>query len=250
MTASPTTETPARPIHRVAKELVASSGFLLARLGFGFKARALARLEQAGFDAYHYSVLAILDEGARFNLGPIRRTVNIPTLALLFLHPANQGRFAFEKKGKRSIEGIEALEIGFVERARPTLVDDGAGHDVPTKGSVWLDPASGTVLQTDVDYDLDPRDTDRRTRARVITKYRREPKLEILVPDSMREISSRSSISCCWAMALRSMFSRPCCSSSSWMDPLRSRPDHKMMEVSGVRSSCETTATNSAKISA
>ena len=59
------TEIPARPIHRVAKELVASSGFLLARLGFGFKAQALARLEQAGFDAYHYSVLAILDEGAR-----------------------------------------------------------------------------------------------------------------------------------------------------------------------------------------
>src|SRR5881227_3288991 len=55
------TEIPARPIHRVAKELVASSGFLLARLGFGFKAQALARLEQAGFDAYHYSVLAILD---------------------------------------------------------------------------------------------------------------------------------------------------------------------------------------------
>ena len=64
MTAS-ATEIPARPIHRVAKELVASSGFLLARLGFGFKARALARLEQEGFDAYHYSVLAILDEGAR-----------------------------------------------------------------------------------------------------------------------------------------------------------------------------------------
>jgi MarR family transcriptional regulator, lower aerobic nicotinate degradation pathway regulator len=64
MTAS-ATEIPGRPIQRVAKELVASSGFLLARLGFGFKARALGRLEHEGFDAYHYSVLAILDEGAR-----------------------------------------------------------------------------------------------------------------------------------------------------------------------------------------
>src|SRR5438128_12173605 len=61
----PATETPPRPIHRVAKELVASSGFLLARLGLAFKARALAKLEQSGFDAYHYSVLAILAEGAR-----------------------------------------------------------------------------------------------------------------------------------------------------------------------------------------
>src|SRR2546428_4785195 len=61
----PATETPSRPIHRVAKELVASSGFLLARLGLAFKAKALARIEEEGFDAHHYSVLAILAEGAR-----------------------------------------------------------------------------------------------------------------------------------------------------------------------------------------
>ena len=64
MTAT-TTEGPVRPVHRVAKELVASSGFLLARLGLAFKAKALARIEEEGFDAHHYSVLAILAEGAR-----------------------------------------------------------------------------------------------------------------------------------------------------------------------------------------
>ena len=63
--ATPVTELTARPIHRVAKELVASSGFLLARLGFGFKAKAIAKFEQAGFEIYDYSVLAILAEGAR-----------------------------------------------------------------------------------------------------------------------------------------------------------------------------------------
>lgn len=130
---------------------------------------------------------AILEESARFNLGPIHRTVNIPTLALLFLDPENQGRFVFTKKGRRAIDGIETLEVGFVERARPTLIGDGAGHDVPAKGSLWIDPARGTVLQTDVDYDLNPRDTYHRTRARVITTYRREPKLDILVPDGMKE---------------------------------------------------------------
>jgi MarR family transcriptional regulator, lower aerobic nicotinate degradation pathway regulator len=59
------TEIPTRPIHRVAKELVASSGFLLARLGFGFKAKTIATFETAGFEIYDYSVLAILAEGAR-----------------------------------------------------------------------------------------------------------------------------------------------------------------------------------------
>src|SRR5437867_4689044 len=62
---APSTETPLRPIHRVAKELVASSGFLLARLGLAFKTKALERIAQEGFDAHHYSVLAILAEGAR-----------------------------------------------------------------------------------------------------------------------------------------------------------------------------------------
>jgi MarR family transcriptional regulator, lower aerobic nicotinate degradation pathway regulator len=59
------TDRPARPVGRIAKELLASSGFLLARLGIGYKARALAKLEAEGFDPYHYSVLAVLDEGAR-----------------------------------------------------------------------------------------------------------------------------------------------------------------------------------------
>jgi len=59
------TETPIRPLNRVAKELVASSGFLLARLGIGFKGKAIARAEAAGFELYDYSLLAILAEGAR-----------------------------------------------------------------------------------------------------------------------------------------------------------------------------------------
>ena len=47
------------------RELVASPAFLLARLGVGLKARAFKEFEQIGFSPYHYSVLALLDEGAR-----------------------------------------------------------------------------------------------------------------------------------------------------------------------------------------
>ena len=38
---------------------------MLARLGFGFKAKAIANFEQAGFEIYDYGLLAILAEGAR-----------------------------------------------------------------------------------------------------------------------------------------------------------------------------------------
>ena len=47
------------------RELVESPAFLLARLGVALKARAFEEFERIGFSPYHYSVLALLDEGAR-----------------------------------------------------------------------------------------------------------------------------------------------------------------------------------------
>ena len=47
------------------RELVESPAFLLARLGVALKTRAFKEFEQIGFSPYHYSVLALLDEGAR-----------------------------------------------------------------------------------------------------------------------------------------------------------------------------------------
>ncbi len=61
--------TPASELERrppvLPEELIASTLFLLARLGYAIKARALDEFEQAGFTMYQYSVLAILGEGAR-----------------------------------------------------------------------------------------------------------------------------------------------------------------------------------------
>ena len=43
---------------------MANSAFLLGRLGFTFKAKAIAEVEAVGFSLYDYSVLALLAEGA------------------------------------------------------------------------------------------------------------------------------------------------------------------------------------------
>jgi DNA-binding MarR family transcriptional regulator len=79
------TETPARPIQAVARELAQSTGFLLARLGFAFKAQAIANAEDAGFEVYDYSVLAILAEGARATQSAIAEALSLDPSRLVAL---------------------------------------------------------------------------------------------------------------------------------------------------------------------
>src|SRR3954452_25392158 len=66
-TASPApegSELPPRPTVLPA-ELLASTVFLLARVGVASKARAIEEVELAGFNMYQYSVLARLSEKPR-----------------------------------------------------------------------------------------------------------------------------------------------------------------------------------------
>jgi len=56
---------------RLPEELVASSLFLLKRLGFFAKQHSFDEYEKAGLSPYHYAILALLDEGARDTQGAI-----------------------------------------------------------------------------------------------------------------------------------------------------------------------------------
>src|SRR5215475_14729024 len=62
---TPSVDTGVTPNPCFPRELVASPAFLLARLGVALKSRAFKEFEQIGFSPYHYSVLAVLDEGSR-----------------------------------------------------------------------------------------------------------------------------------------------------------------------------------------
>jgi DNA-binding MarR family transcriptional regulator len=85
MTTSPLPEHTSRPIQLVAKELAASSGFLLARLGFVFKAKAQAAADQEGFELYDYSLLAILAEGVRATQSTMADAVGLDPSRLVAL---------------------------------------------------------------------------------------------------------------------------------------------------------------------
>jgi MarR family transcriptional regulator, lower aerobic nicotinate degradation pathway regulator len=56
-------ETPIATESLLPEELLASPGFLLARVGGGMKMRVLDELEQAGCPGFQYGVLALLREG-------------------------------------------------------------------------------------------------------------------------------------------------------------------------------------------
>lgn len=135
---------------------------------------------------------AILQESSRYNLGPSYHTINVPTLALLFLLPENQKRIAFElRKGSRAIAGFVAAEVGFQERSSPTLVHDRWNNDVPARGRFFVDASRGTVLRSEITYDLAPevrRTGDYAETSFVATEYRREVGLGAFVPAEMTEL--------------------------------------------------------------
>ena len=125
----------------------------------------------------------IVEESARYNIGGAARTINVPTMPLVFLHPRNQSRFSFVKGGQCWISGVEALEIRFEEVARPTVVTTSSGDSLPAHGSFWIDPSRGAVLRSEVVFRFEPSLAE----ARVETNYKLQPSLRLWVPVEMKE---------------------------------------------------------------
>jgi hypothetical protein len=93
--------------------------------------------------------LKLRAESARFNIGFIRRDLNVPTMALQLLADAERSRLVFEKTGEARLEGIDAWVIAFRAVEPPALIRDTQGQDLLSHGTVWIEPDSGRVLQTD-----------------------------------------------------------------------------------------------------
>ena len=127
---------------------------------------------------------AIRDEGARYNIGIVGRTVNVPLLPVCFLRPMNRGRFEYRLDGRVEADGVEALRIRYDESARPTIVGDGSGGDQPVSGWFLVDAITGAIVETRMEGRHDD------ARAEIVVRYRRDPALGLWVPAEMKETYS------------------------------------------------------------
>ncbi|HYE88974.1 MAG TPA: hypothetical protein VEA16_21635 [Vicinamibacterales bacterium] len=91
------------------------------------------------------------DESARYNLGVVDRTTNLPDSALPYLQAASASRIKFEApRASSAVDGAETVVIRFRETGRPTIVTSRRGADVPASGQVWAHAATGAIVKTEL----------------------------------------------------------------------------------------------------
>jgi hypothetical protein len=115
---------------------------------------------------------------ARYNIGAVNRTVNLPVLALSVLEPQNRAWFTFQI-GKRSGATVE-LDYQEQDRGR-TMIHTNDDQPMRAHGRFTIDAATGRVLTSTLA-------TETATlRAQIEVGYGAEPAVDMLVPREMRE---------------------------------------------------------------
>jgi hypothetical protein len=127
----------------------------------------------------------VAEESARYNIGGFVRTLNIPTLPLYFMQARNHSRFTFRMAGREQLGDRSPYVISYEEQGRPTLIGSRAGDDVPISGRLWIDAATGEVVQTEIRFVSGERQAARQ--GTLVTRYRQDARFEVLVPDYMWE---------------------------------------------------------------
>jgi len=127
----------------------------------------------------------LAEDSARYNIGDIRRNINLPTVALLVLREDFFPNFRFEKTGETRVEGTNAWEISYREAAGPTVVRGYDGQNQFSYGTLWIEPETGRILKTEMSFG--GRGSDLPYRVRMMVQYSPHRKLEMLVPTLMRE---------------------------------------------------------------
>jgi len=140
------------------------------------------------------------DAALKYNLGRTLRDVNVPTFPLMFLMPEHQKGFAFTKKGEKRVDGSTVWVIEYVETQRPALTTTADGAPKPARGELWVEPATGRVVKTQLVFDtldaypdmkLHPERYADFPRVIIDVTYKRDAALDAWVPAQVEENYTR-----------------------------------------------------------
>lgn len=133
-------------------------------------------------------VQTIQGESARYNIGPLQRTINIPIMGMLFFDRPHQRMSEFKRIQSGNVKALASLAaapdiwtVAFKETQPGTMVRGDRGRDVPSHGRAWIDSTTGRILRTE------HIGVDTFVRAEIDVTYRAEAGLSVLVPGEMRE---------------------------------------------------------------
>jgi hypothetical protein len=122
----------------------------------------------------------IAEESARFNIGGLTRTFNVPDMALSFLRPENVPRIRYDNLRSEVIDGVRHFVFRFRELHGPTIVRAPEGSDVPGQGRFWVTD-QGVVRRTELVL------SDQRSTGRATVDFRDDAAVGLRVPIMMTE---------------------------------------------------------------
>ena len=123
----------------------------------------------------------IASESARYNIGDVLRTINVPVLALEVLRLSNQHRFTFSHLQPDRRIGRDVWSIEYHERQMPTIVRGEGGKNISSEGRVWIEASTGRVVKTELIVE------DTFVRATITTYYRPDAGFGFYLPVEMQE---------------------------------------------------------------
>lgn len=124
---------------------------------------------------------AIADESARYNIGDVQRTINLPLLAMGFLDAQQQRRFEFKVEREAPAVRPGAWELTYREKEKPTVVQTPDGRSLFASGKVWVLP-TGEVVRTEIGF------LDAGLHAVVTTTFGLDERFGVEVPKTMEEV--------------------------------------------------------------
>lgn len=120
-------------------------------------------------------------ESARYNLGEVPRTTNVPDLALAYLRAEHADRILIERVTSERLDGKAVAMLQFRETSGPTIIRGPNDIDQPARGRIWFSADTGVIWRTELYL------RDRISAATHTVTFRHDLALGWQVPASMTE---------------------------------------------------------------